>query len=225
MTDSTDQRGTATAMTAPDSLVQRVVRWLRAGYPDGVPQQDYVALLGILRRALTSSEIERVVQELTAEAEAGMAIMTPQLVQQRITDVVKGPVHESDLVRVSARLAAAGWPLGSPADTGSNDGPDGADDLGRTGLVARVVDWLRADYPAGLPERDFIPLFALLRRRLSDDEVRMVARRLVEAGVLPSNRVDIGAAVAEVTTELPSEEDVQRVRSYLADHGWPLDTD
>ncbi|HEY5484993.1 MAG TPA: DUF3349 domain-containing protein, partial [Propionibacteriaceae bacterium] len=31
----------------------RVVGWLRAGYPDGVPQQDYVALLGILHRQLT----------------------------------------------------------------------------------------------------------------------------------------------------------------------------
>ena len=33
--------------------MQRVLQWLRAGYPEGVPQQDYVALLGILRRTLT----------------------------------------------------------------------------------------------------------------------------------------------------------------------------
>ena len=41
----------------PANLVQRILRWLRAGYPDGVPQQDYVALLGILRRTLTPSEL------------------------------------------------------------------------------------------------------------------------------------------------------------------------
>ena len=50
-----------------------------------------------------------------AEAEAGQQLMTPQLVQQqRISDVVKGPISEDDIVRVSARLAAAGWPLAAP---------------------------------------------------------------------------------------------------------------
>ena len=114
MTLPADDQGPVTAMTVPDNLVQRVVRWLRAGYPDGVPQQDYVALLGILRRALTSTEIDRVVQELSEEAEAGTRLLTPQLVHERITDVVKGPAHEDDLVRVSARLAAGGWPLQDP---------------------------------------------------------------------------------------------------------------
>ena len=27
-------------------LFERILQWLRAGYPDGVPQHDYVALLG-----------------------------------------------------------------------------------------------------------------------------------------------------------------------------------
>jgi hypothetical protein len=131
---------------------------------------------------------------------------------------VKGPVHDDDVVRVSARLAAAGWPLGSPAPQDPVDGP--AEDTGG-GLVTRVVEWLRAGYPTGLPERDFVPLIALLRRRLSDEEVGVVARRLVETGVLPGDRVDIGAAIAKVTAELPSEQDVQRVREALSDDGWP----
>ena len=105
-------------MTTPPrdqaSLVQRIVQWLRAGYPDGVPQQDYVALLGILRRSLTDSELAHVVQELADDAAAHQHIMTPQLVEQRIQDVVKGPIREDDIVRVSTRLAAAGWPLASP---------------------------------------------------------------------------------------------------------------
>jgi hypothetical protein len=162
------------------------------------PQRDYVALLGILRRTLTPAELERVVEQLTEQAEAGMQIMTPQLVEQRITEVVKGPVDEADVVRVSARLAAAGG-----------------------GLVTRVVDWLRAGYPTGLPERDFVPLVALLRRRLSDEEVRAVASRLVATGVLPGDRVDIGTANATVTEELPSEQDIRRVRDALSEHGWP----
>jgi hypothetical protein len=37
-------------------------------------------------------------------------------------------------------------------------------------LVARMVAFVRAGYPQGVPETDYIPLLALLRRRLSDDE-------------------------------------------------------
>jgi Protein of unknown function (DUF3349) len=211
------------APQSPDNLVQRVVRWLRAGYPDGVPQQDYVALLGILRRSLTSTEVDRVVAELTEQAEAGMQIMTPQLVQQRITEVVKGPVHGDDVVRVSARLAAAGWPLGSPA-SGDPD-PDGPGPVAEAGggPVGKVLDWLRAGYPAGVPDRDFVPLLALLRRRLSDDEVELVAKRLVETGAVGNGSGEIGAAIARVTEELPSEQDVERVRAVLSEHGWPVD--
>jgi len=205
----------STATPTRDGLVSRVLGWLRAGYPEGVPQQDYVALLGILQRTLTPVEVDRVVGGLTAEAEAGDALVTPQVVRRRIAEVVKGPAHADDLVRVSARLAAAGWPLGAPA---ADPGPD--DD--RPGVVGKVVDWLRAGYPSGLPAKDFVPLLALLRRRLSDDEVRRVAGELAEAGVLAGDRVDIGTAIAAVTTELPSEADVERVRQHLAaDDDWP----
>jgi uncharacterized protein YqeY len=207
----------------PANLVQRILRWLRAGYPDGVPQQDYVALLGILRRTLTPSELARVVEELVQEAAAGQQIMTAQLVQQRITDIVKGPIDDGDVERVSARLAAVGWPLGSPLNGGSNS-PVTSDGT-RTGLVTRVADWLRAGYPTGLPDRDFVALIALLRRRLTDVEVHAVSQRLVNDGAIPSDRVDIGSAIAKVTSELPSEADIARVRSYLSEHGWPLDFD
>ena len=202
------------------NLVQRIVQWLRAGYPDGVPQQDYVALLGILRRSLTDSELAQVVQELAEDAAAHQHILTRQLVEQRIHDVVKGPISEDDIVRVSARLAAAGWPLAAPL---SGSGNEPADSEIRPGLVGRVVEWLRAGYPTGLPEHDYMPLVALLRRRLSDDEVRAVSRLLAESGTIAADRVDIGTAVAKVTSELASEEDINRVRQYLSDHGWPTD--
>jgi hypothetical protein len=42
-------------------------------------------------------------------------------------------------------------------------------------LVARFVAFIRDGYPQGIPETDYIPLLALLRRRLSDDEVAAVA--------------------------------------------------
>jgi hypothetical protein len=208
--------------TRPTSVVQRIVKWLRAGYPEGVPQQDYVALLGILRRTLTADELASVVEELVADASAGQTVMTEQVVRQRITEVVKGAFDQGDVDRVSARLAAVGWPLGSPV---GDDRPSLTTDGPRTGLVTRVVDWLRAGYPAGLPEQDYVPLMALLRRRLSDEEVAEVSRRLAEDGSQPGDRVDIGSAIAKVTSELPTEADIERVRTYLGTRGWPLDFD
>ena len=215
--------GNEDRMTTPPrdqaGLVQRIVQWLRAGYPEGVPQQDYVALLGILRRSLTDSELAQVVNELADDAASHQHIMTPQLVEQRIKEVVKGPIREDDIVRVSTRLAAAGWPLASPLSSSAGE----VDRETRPGLVQRVVEWLRAGYPAGLPDHDYLPLVALLRRRLSDDEVHAVSRLLAEGGTIAADRVDIGTAVAKVTSELASEEDIARVRLYLSEHGWPPD--
>jgi hypothetical protein len=209
------------APTPPNGLIERVVSWLRAGYPQGVPRQDYVALLGILRRVLTLPELDRVVHELSTEADADNALITKAMVEQRIEDVLKGPALPQDVTRVSARLAAAGWPLWSPDHLGAEDDGDAAPV--RTNVVTRVVEWLRHGYPSGMPAQDFVPLVALLRRRLTDAEVSTVARDLVEAGTLPAGRVDVGAAITKVTAEMPSEEDIERVRAYLAEHDWPTD--
>lgn len=215
-----DEDQMANTNPEPGNLVQRIVHWLRSGYPEGVPQQDYVALLGILRRSLTESELARVVDELTDEAAAHHQILTRELVEQRIQDVVKGPINEDDVLRVSARLAAAGWPLGSPL-TPLAQGMSA--DNSRPGLVGRVVEWLRVGYPTGLPDHDYVPLVALLRRRLSDDEVQAVSRLLADNGMISADRADIGTAVAKVISDLPSDEDIDRVRHYLSEHGWPTD--
>lgn len=216
MTGGNGHPGVVPDAASKGGLVQRVVRWLHAGYPDEVPPQDYVALLAILRRNLTAGEREQVVEQLVHDAAEGRAILTAELVRARISSVLSGAVLEEDVARVSARLAAVGWPLGSPLD--ADDGTDG-----RPGLLTRVVDWLRADYPSGLPDQDFVPLIALLRRRLTDDEVHTVATRLVDDGILPAERVDIGTAIVRVTSELPSEDDIARVQSFLREHGWPAD--
>lgn len=205
-----------------EGLVGRVVGWLRAGYPAGVPEQDYVPLFGILRRTLTPSELDQVVEQLIADAERADTTgnsLAPAQLRDRVEELLLGPAMPEDLTRVSGRLASAGWPL-SPGD----GMPETASQqLVRTGLVTRIVQWLREGYPAGLPEQDFVPLVALLRRRLTDDEVTDVAHRLAIAGHIPASRVDVGTAIARVTSELPSDDDIERVRSYLAGHGWPDD--
>lgn len=88
-------------------------------------------------------------------------------------------------------------------------------------VVMSVVQFLRAGYPNGVPQHDYLPLFALLRRRLSDDEVQQVADALAESGD-PLSASAIHEAISRVTQEVPSAEDINRVRACLAAGGWPL---
>lgn len=91
-----------------------------------------------------------------------------------------------------------------------------------TSWVTSVVGWLKAGYPEGVPASDYVPLLAVLARRLSADEVRSVATELVRAGRLPVDDIDIGTVITKISDELPREEDVNRVRTRLALGGWPL---
>ena len=84
-----------------------------------------------------------------------------------------------------------------------------------------IVSWLRAGYPEGVPPRDYLPVLALLSRRLTTDEVKAVASELMQRGDF--DQVDIGVAITQITDELPSTDDVERVRERLAAKGWPLD--
>lgn len=94
----------------------RALEWLRAGYPAGVPRQDYVVLLGLLRRKLTDFEVHQIAQELAGLAEQGAEITTAD-VEKLINDATLDEASEQDVARVSARLAAGGWPLAdAPAD-------------------------------------------------------------------------------------------------------------
>ncbi|HST65373.1 MAG TPA: DUF3349 domain-containing protein [Mycobacteriales bacterium] len=92
------------------TFVGRAVDWLRAGYPAGVPRQDYVALLGLLRRKLTDHEVREIVQELVSLARQGEEITTAD-VEKLINEATLDEAAEADIARVSAHLAAGGWPL------------------------------------------------------------------------------------------------------------------
>ena len=84
-----------------------------------------------------------------------------------------------------------------------------------------VVSWLRAGYPEGIPPTDTFALLALLANRLTNDEVKAVANALMERGDF--DKIDIGVLISKLTDELPSDTDIERVRSRLAAKGWPLD--
>jgi hypothetical protein len=94
----------------------RALEWLRAGYPAGVPRQDYVVLLGLLRRKLTDFEVHKIAQELAGLAEQGAEITSAD-VEKLINEATLDEASEQDVARVSARLAAGGWPLAdAPTD-------------------------------------------------------------------------------------------------------------
>jgi hypothetical protein len=90
-----------------------------------------------------------------------------------------------------------------------------------TKFLAKIVAWITSGYPEGVPGPDRVPLLALLKRQLSDDEVAAVVRKLLERGEF--DHVDIGVLITQITDELPQPEDIERVRARLAAQGWPLD--
>src|SRR5437879_875076 len=69
------------------------------------------------------------------------------------------------------------------------------DSMALSEVLAKIIEWLRAGYPQGVPEHDYVPLLALLSRRLTHDEVLQVIDSLIELGALPADRVDVGVAI------------------------------
>ncbi len=194
-------------------LFERILQWLRAGYPDGVPQHDYVALLGILRRSLTEAEVEQLARQLRSSAETGD---TDEQIRELIRETALEEPSESDVRRVAGRLAQAGWPLEASVAAPTSQEGRGQTEMSR---IERIVNWLKGGYPQGIPEADYVPLLAVLRRRLSQEEIDELAERIVRDGLIPAERVDVGAEFLRVTNELPSEAELQRVSEKLADSG------
>jgi hypothetical protein len=85
-----------------------------------------------------------------------------------------------------------------------------------SGVVATFTAFIRAGYPQGVPQTDYIPLLALLRRRLADHEVAAVATHIARTGDLNVDIAAIGVAITQLTDELPSADDLERVQRRLA---------
>jgi Protein of unknown function (DUF3349) len=88
-------------------------------------------------------------------------------------------------------------------------------------VLDKIVEWLRAGYPEGVPEHDYIPLFALLGSQLTNEEVNLIGTELASSAD-PESAEAIKKAIVEVTHTTPNDADVNRVRSHLAAGGWPL---
>ena len=79
----------------------------------------------------------------------------------------------------------------------------------------------RVGYPEGVPSTDYIPLFALLGKQLTDDDVHAIADEL-EKESDPQSAAAIKKAITGVMSMEPNENEVARVRARLAAGGWPL---
>jgi Protein of unknown function (DUF3349) len=88
-------------------------------------------------------------------------------------------------------------------------------------FLTSIIEWLRAGYPEGIPPTDYFPVLALLTRRLSNDEVKLVAREVMQHSDF--DETEIGVLITQITDQLPSPQDIERVRARLAAKGWPLD--
>jgi hypothetical protein len=88
-------------------------------------------------------------------------------------------------------------------------------------FLTAIIGWLRAGYPEGVPDVDYLPLFALLGNQLPEDEVSSIADTLAADSDHDSAQA-IKDAIEVVTHEQPSESDIARVKTRLAAGGWPL---
>jgi hypothetical protein len=88
-------------------------------------------------------------------------------------------------------------------------------------VLSKVIAWLRAGYPEGVPDVDYIPLFALLGSQLTNEEVNLIANELASAAK-PESQEAIKKAITDVTNTRPNDADINRVRARLAEGGWPL---
>ncbi|GLE54312.1 DUF3349 domain-containing protein [Mycobacterium montefiorense] len=87
--------------------------------------------------------------------------------------------------------------------------------MGMPDLVSRAVAFLRAGYPAEMPLSGYLPMAALLPRRVTDDEIVIIAGEFIARGTSPITAVDVGVAIFRITNALPSLDDIQRVERRL----------
>ncbi|ANI37985.1 DUF3349 domain-containing protein [Mycolicibacterium vaccae] len=95
-----------------ESAFNNILGWLHQGYPQGVPQHDYFALLALLARTLTEDEVVRVAQIVLKGTDSDT--VTPQEIRAAIHVVTAKEPNREEVNQVAARLASVGWPLAAP---------------------------------------------------------------------------------------------------------------
>ncbi len=91
-------------------FLSSIIGWLRAGYPERVPDVDYIPLFALLGSQLSESDVHAVAKELENESKPESA----EAIRHAIAAVTHTKPSDADVARVRSRLAAGGWPLARP---------------------------------------------------------------------------------------------------------------
>ena len=67
-------------------------------------------------------------------------------------------------------------------------------------VLNSIVAWLRAGYPEGVPDVDYVPLFALLASELTDNDVNLIAEDLETSSDSHSGQ----QAISSISSSSPS---------------------
>jgi hypothetical protein len=90
-------------------------------------------------------------------------------------------------------------------------------------VLDNVLGWLHEGYPEGVPQKDYFPLLALLKRSLTEEEVVKAAQSVLKATDSDTVTEDeIRDAVHAVIEKEPNPEEIHQVAARLASVGWPL---
>ena len=90
-------------------------------------------------------------------------------------------------------------------------------------VLDNVLGWLHQGYPEGVPQTDYFPLLALLKRSLTEEEVIRAAQAILKQTDSDTVTEDeIRAAVQAVIDKEPNPEEIHQVAARLASVGWPL---
>ncbi|MCV7200201.1 DUF3349 domain-containing protein [Mycobacterium angelicum] len=81
--------------------------------------------------------------------------------------------------------------------------------------MPKIVAFFRTGYPTGMPITGYVPMVALSRRRLADDEIIKVTEELIAQGCWLIGNADVGVAISRLTQDMPALDDIERVHDRL----------
>ena len=91
-------------------------------------------------------------------------------------------------------------------------------------IISRVVDWLSVGYPKDVPVQDRAAVMAILKMRLTDEQLQEVVRRLMQSraarGEAYVSDQRINEYIRRVVDHTPTPQDIDRVAKILGAHGF-----
>ncbi|WP_200810196.1 DUF3349 domain-containing protein [Brachybacterium nesterenkovii] len=221
--------------------VHQAIEQVKQAPPNQSDVRDVAARLAAAGWPLGDPDAPRLGERSPAAAGAfGRSVEDAEAVPDA-SSTVAAPDASSTGAAADAPSAVGTSRAGAASSTADADGDDGADGIvtgtagaagagpaenPAPGLVQRISDWFDVGFPEGVPATDRVPIMALLRRRLTDEEAEQIARRLErEADGQPVAASAAEALIDEVTHDGATPHELERVAARLAARGWPLASD